>query len=459
VADLAVRNARVVTEEGVFLGGIAVQEGMIVALGTNESLPSAETVVDAERNYLLPGGVDPHVHIRYPGGPHRETFSTGTAAAAAGGITTIIEHPISAPPPFSKEILLNRVAAVTEQALVDVAFFGAAGYDKAASIGELASAGIVAYKTFLQAAPEGRENEFIGLTMKDSHELYAGLRAVAPTGLPLAAHAEDNDLVSGLVQEFRAAGKVSPLDHARTRPPVTEVLSVERLIRLARETGATLYLVHISTPEAVMLADQARKAGQRIFIETCPQYLYLSEEALIQHGPYAKCNPPLRTRAEVDAMWRFVQDGTVDTIGSDHSPFTAEEKEKGLENIFNAPSGFPGLETRLPLMLTAIKEGRISLAQAVNLLSTNPSRIFGLYPRKGTIKIGADADLALVNLDEPFTLHHSNMLTKSRDASRVYDGWKLYGRVLKTFVRGKLVFDEGRIVAEPGWGQWVTPGE
>ncbi|HYF84423.1 MAG TPA: allantoinase AllB [Clostridia bacterium] len=455
--ELIIKNANVVTEDGVFFGDVAVDDGKIVSIGLLSGSMDAKEVIDAEGKYLLPGGVDPHVHVRYPSHPERGTFETETRAAAAGGVTTIIEHPISMPPQYSSEILLSRVKSAEEQSVVDVAFLGAAGGEKIMYIREVATAGIVGYKTFLHAAPEGRDKEFVGLTMKDNYELYKGFNEVKETGLPMSAHAEDNDLISGLIKEFRANGKTTGIDHAKSRPSITEVLSVERLLRFSKETGVILYLVHISTPEAVRVAKKAREAGQKIYIETCPHYLYLNEESLVKYGSYAKCNPPLRSKEEADGMWEFVMDGSIDTIGSDHSPFTVEEKERNKEDIFVAPSGFPGIESRLPLMMTAVKEGKISLSRAVDLLSTNPSKIFGLYPKKGAIKIGADADFALVDLEKTFVLNHNHWLTKAKDIGMVYDGKQVCGKIMKTLVRGKLVYDAGEIKVESGYGKWVKP--
>ncbi len=453
--DLVIKGAQVVTENGVFHGGVAVKDGKIAAIGTDETLPAAQTVIDAKGQYVLPGGVDPHVHIRYPGGAHRETFVTGSSAAAAGGVTTIIEHPISTPSQYSTEILMNRVKAVEEQAVVDVAFLGAAGGNRLEFIQEIGSAGIVGYKSFLHAAPEGRAKEFDGLTMESNYELYRGFQEIKQTGLPMTAHAEDNDLIVGFTKEFRARGATSGIDHAKARPTLSEVMSVERLIRFAKETETPLYLVHISTPEAVAVAKEARDAGLNLHIETCPHYLYLTEESLVKYGAYAKCNPPLRSEEQRQKMWEYVIDGTIDTVGSDHAPYTVEEKEKNKEDIFVAPAGFPGIETRLPLMLTAVKEGKISLERAVDLISTKPSKIFGLYPRKGAIQVGADADLLIVNIDDEYELQHENMLTMAKDVSLVYDGQKVFGKVLKTLVRGTVVFDNGEITAQPGYGQWV----
>ena len=453
--DLVIKGAQVVTENGIFTGGVAVKDGKIVAIGRDESLPSGKTEIDAAGQYLLPGGVDPHVHIRYPGGAHRETFITGSMAAAAGGVTTIIEHPISSPPQYSTETLMKRVEAVQEQAVVDVAFLGAAGGNRLEFIQEIGGAGIVGYKSFLHAAPEGRAKEFDGLTMESNYELYRGFEEIKKTGLPMTAHAEDNDLIVGFTKEFRARGATSGIDHAKARPTLSEVMSVERLIRLAKETGVPLYLVHISTPEAVAVAKAARDEGLNLHIETCPHYLYLTEESLVKYGAYAKCNPPLRTYEQTQKMWEYVMDGTIDTVGSDHAPYTVEEKEKNKEDIFVAPAGFPGIETRLPLMLTAVKDGKISLERAVDLISTKPSKIFGLYPRKGAIAVGADADLVLVNLTDEYELQHADMVTQAKDVGVVYDGQKVYGKVHKTFVRGEVVYDEGKITVNPGYGQWV----
>ncbi|MCF7935889.1 MAG: allantoinase AllB [Synergistales bacterium] len=454
--ELRIDHVDVVTEGGVFPGAVAVDNGRVVAIGKTGTLPEAETTVDGQGLCLLPGGVDPHVHIRYPGGAHRETFATGTAAAAAGGVATVVEHPISTPPQYSVEILMNRVEAVREQARVDVAFLGAAGGETLEHIPRIARQGIVGYKTFLHEAPEGRDKEFVGLTSKDNHDLRNVLQQIGRTGLPAAAHGEDNAIVAGNIAAFRKAGATTPMDHARSRPPIVEVLAVQRLISLAREAGAPLYLVHISTPEAVEMAARARRKGQEITIETCPHYLYLTEEALEEHGAYAKCNPALRDAETVERLWRYVEDGTIDSIGSDHAPYTVEEKERGGGDIFVPPAGFPGLETRLPLLLDAVHRRRISLQRAVELLSTNPARAYGLYPRKGAIRVGADADFVLVNPGESSVVERASMHTMARDVAKVYEGWRLYGRVHTTFVRGRQVFGDGVVTGEPGYGTWVA---
>jgi dihydropyrimidinase/allantoinase len=217
-------------------------------------------------------------------------------------------------------------------------------------------------------------------------------------------------------------------------------------------------LCHISTPEAAELVKQARFKGLDVYLETCPHYLFLTTEALDEHGPFAKCNPPLRERALMEKLWTYVADGSVDIIGSDHGPFLTSEKETGYKDIFVAPAGFPGIDMRLPLMLTAVKQGRISLARMVDLISTKPAKVYGLYPQKGAIRVGADADLVLVDGDAEFTVDRHKSYSKARDIARVYDGWKLNGLPLMTVVRGRIVMENG-VVDETaaGWGNLVVP--
>ena len=451
--DLLIKNAEIVIEKDIIKGWIAVKDGIISSLGCGDDLPDAKETIDAGGLYILPGGVDPHVHIRFPGSPHRETFLTGTKAAAAGGVTTIVEHPISTPPQYSPETLAPRTEAVMEQAIVDVAFLGAAGGKHTDQIRRLAEAGVCGFKTFLHAAPEGREKEFMGLTCETSYELLKVMEEVKKTGLPMAAHGEDNDIVAGLIAELRSKGRMSPIDHAASRPMIAEVLAVDRLIRIAETVGCSLYLVHISTPEAVKAAQAARARGVDICIETCPQYLYLTEDALVKYGAYAKCNPALRDRRRADQMWEYIKDGTIDTVGSDHAPYTVEEKERNRHDIFLAPAGFPGLETRMGLMLKAVAEKKISLFRAVELISENPAKAYGLYPRKGAIKIGSDADMVLCDPAAPFIVKAENMQTMAKDTAKVFDGWELNGVIHKTILRGTVIFDRGTVTADPGYGK------
>ena len=443
-------------------GTITVEDGRISSIrqgpAAPEELAQAQQVLDAGGKLLIPGGIDPHVHLRDPGNPERETFATGTMAAAAGGVTTLMEHPISKPPQYSVKILENRIRVADAQAFVDYAFVGAAGGRQPERIQALARDGrVLAFKTFLHQPPNGRDLEFEGLTMADDYELYRGLEAVAGTGLHCLVHAEDNDLIQGLTAQFQAQGKRDPLAHTQTRPTIAEVASVARVITFARETGAVVEFCHISTPEAAQLIKEEKARGTKLILETCPHYLMLSTRDLVQHGPFAKCNPPLRTPEARDRLWDYVQDGTVDIIGSDHAPFLLEEKLKGEADIFQAMSGFPGIDLRMPLMMTAVKQGKLTLKRCVELLSVNPAKVFGIYPRKGTIQVGCDADFTVLDPDRPFVVDRGAMYTKSKETARVYEGWTLYGQAIHTVVRGRVVMRDG--VVDPacqGWGELIT---
>ncbi len=456
--DLVVRNAQVFTGGELFTGGIAVKNGTIVAICRNELLPDAETVIDAENNPVLPGVVDPHVHVRDPGHTERGNFETETRAAAHGGVTTFLEHPISCPPPYSPEILEARVKSAEPQCLVDYAFFGAAGADFPQEVGRVAEAGIVAFKTFLHEAPEGREEEFRGLTMANDGAILDGFKAVAKTGLICTVHAENNDIIQRLIQQFRKEGKVGFPYHALSRPPIAEIETVEKLLRFARETGVRISFAHISTPEAMELVKQAKYEGQEVYLETCPHYLFLSDEKLLEIGPFAKGNPPLRGKESMKKLWDYINDGTVDFIGSDHSPFLLSEKEKGLTDIFTAAAGSPCIELTLPLMLTAVRDGRLTLPRAVELLSENAARIFGLFPKKGVLRPGADADFVVVDMKTPFEVSNENLLTHAKAIGVQYNGAKLVGRPLHTAVRGRMVMKDGVVDPEAkGWGQRLYP--
>lgn len=461
-AQLLVKNANIyfVETDTYQEGSIVVNDGVIAAILTNPevALPEAEEVLDACGKLLIPGGIDPHVHLRDPGNSERETFETGTMAAAQGGVTTLIEHPISKPPQYSVDILQHRIDVAIPQSYIDFGFVGAAGGKTLDQIQNLADDGrILGYKTFLHEPPNGRDLEFEGLTMANDYELYRGLEAVAKTGLHCLVHAEDDDLIKGMIAEYKREGKCYPRAHLETRPTVSETASVSRVMNFARETGATVEFCHISTPEAAELIRREKARGGRVYMETCPHYLLLSAEDLEHHGPFAKCNPPLREAEDRDRLWEYVADGTVDLIGSDHAPFLMEEKMRGMDDIFLSMSGFPGIDLRLPLMLTAVRQGKLTMQRCIELLSVNPARIFGLYPKKGTLRLGGDADFTIVDLEEEFVVSNGEMYTKSREIAKVYEGWTLVGKPIHTVVRGNVVLRNG--VIDPrfkGTGQLVT---
>ena len=468
--DLAVINGLVFLEGGFRKADVGIKDGKFALIAAPGCLPEAERTIDAAGKHVIPGGIDTHVHYRDPGHWERETFEAGSRAAAAGGCTTFFEHPISMPPQWNAEILQNRMDICTGKdspandrhekgVCVDFCFYGAAGGQHPEAIEPLSHAGIVAYKTFLHDAPEGRAQEFEGLTSANNDQLYRVLQEVKKTGLPLAAHAEDNELVTGFIKRLREEGRQSEnIAHCLSRPPIVEVEAISKMLKFAKDVGCPIELVHVSTCGAMELAKQAKQAGQKVFVETCPHYLLLDERYVEKYGAYAKCNPALREKEEVEKLWDYVNDGTVDYMGSDHSPFLVEEKTRGLKDIFAAAAGFPGADLRLPLMLDAVAEGRTTLEKVVELLSVNPARCFGLYPTKGTIQVGADADFTLFRMDRHTVVDKARNYSHARDIAIPYDGRELKCAVTGTIVRGRAVMRDG-VVDETAkaYGHLVIP--
>lgn len=456
--DLAVVNGLVFIEGGFRKADVGIQDGKFALVGAPGSLPEAKRTIDAAGKYVMPGGIDTHVHYRDPGHAERETFQVGTRAAAAGGCTTFFEHPISIPPQYNAEILHNRLDLCKKGSCVDYCFYGAAGGEFPEEIVPLSKEGVVAYKTFLHQAPEGRDAEFKGLTSANNAELMRALEEVKKTGLPLAAHAEDNELVTGNIKRLRAEGRTYPLAHCESRPPIVEVEAIAKMLRFGKETGCPVELVHVSTCGAMELAKKAKQEGQTVYVETCPHYLLLDESYVEKYGAYAKCNPALRKKEEIDKLWDYVNDGTVDFIGSDHSPYLVSEKEKSPDDIFVAPSGFPGIDLRLPLMLTEAKKGRVSMERVVELLCVNPAKCFNIFPQKGTISAGADGDLVIVDMNKEYEFDAKNSYSQARDIMKVFQGWKLGCSVDYTVVRGRVVVENGVVdESAAGWGEFVRP--
>jgi len=451
--DLVIKSDKTFIDGRLIDCYIGVKDGIITAI-SKEKL-EAEEVIDAEGKMVLPGTVDPHVHIRAPGHDERETFESGTKDAALGGVTTVIEMPISIPPPHSPEIVKRRMDVADKEVVVDITFFGAAGIDCIDDIIPCSKSGIVAFKTFLHEAPPGRKEEFIGLTAPNTGDQYELMKRVAQTGAMIGFHAENNDMIHKNITILRSEGKTSPIYHGRSRPPVVEIETTAKILLFAEKIGTKVEVCHISTPEVVELVNRAKSKGVYAIAETCPHYLFLNESTLNKFGIFAKCNPPLRSEEERLLMWEMVNNGSIDIIGSDHAPYTKEEKERGSEDIFTPPAGFPGLSTRLPLLFTAAKEGKIKLDRMVELLCENPAKIFGLYPKKGTITVGSDADFVIFDPDKKDVISKDKMFTKCRDSALVYNGWEIYGKPEKTIVRGRVVFDNGKITVSPGYGKII----
>lgn len=454
--DVIITGATVVSGSGRRRMDVAITGERISGLLSPGHGERAHSVVDAEGMFLMPGLVDTHVHLRDPARPDRETFETGTAAAAAGGVTTICEMPTSDPPINTAVRLLARAEKVAPSAYVDFALYGGAGPENLADIPELAAAGAVAFKTWLHAPAKGRELEFVGMASPREDDLERVIAAVASTGRRHAMHAEDQSCLEHSLALTQGMQASAGLVHAASRPTLAEDIAVARVLRIAKEVGARVQIVHVTSPTSIRMLADARTAGIDATAEVAPHYLVLDEQTLKEYGPFAKCNPPLRPESTVEQLWHLVQQGNVDVIGSDHCPYLETEVEAGHADISTSPPGMPGLETMLAIMLSAAHAGRISLEDVARLTSERAAELFGLSS-KGKLLPGFDADFVIVNSTEEWTYKAENTFSKAGANARYFEGVTFTGKIHGTWVRGKQVFDGENITAPLGHGKWVRP--
>ncbi len=447
--DALIAGGTLVTEAGTLRGDLAVRGGRIAALADPGRITprDAAEVIDATGHHVLPGGVDPHFHACDLDIAYREDFESGTKAAAAGGITTVVEMPLSVPPILTLGLFERKLAELRRKAVVDCALWGGLGPDNGGEIGPMFRAGARAFKAFMCRALE--------YPMLDDGHLLDAMRAVARLGGLVGTHAESEGLSASLAARLKAEGRTDPRAHAEARPPVVEYEAIRRALLLARETGVHLHIVHMSLPEGARAIAEARRAGQSVTVETCPHFLALTTDDLAHLGVYAKCAPPLRDAGTVEGLWRHVLRGEVDMLASDHVSWSAEEKARGASgSIFDAPDGIQGVQAMLPLLFTegVLKRG-MTLPHLVRFTATNAARRFGLFPRKGTLRPDADADLIVVDLAAEWTFRKEQMFSKHQYSP--YDGRRFRGRIRHTLVRGREVYRDGRILATPGSGHFI----
>ncbi len=458
--QLLLKNAEFFAEGRFNHGDIYVKDGKIalIALSDTPAMPAAKTI-DCQGLKVLPGIIDAHVHVREPGVEHREDFYTGTQAAAAGGVTTFCEMPLAVPPPYSAEVLANRVRLAEEKCLVDFAMYGAAGFENRHDLQEVIDGGVIAFKTFLHPAPEGREKEFKGLTVEDDGQLFLMLQEAAKTDCRYFFHAENAKLIKQLENYLHEQGVNDNSFHYLSRANVAETTSVATIIEFARVTGCKVGIAHISAPEACALVKQAQAEGVDIEAETCFHYLSYDHSDIDKHGPYAKCNPPVRSAEDKELLWEYLLDGTISLVSSDHAPFSPDEKSIGLtDGIWKAYSGMPSIEMLAPFMLNHVANGRLSLEQFCYYLSENVARLHGLFPQKGLISLGSDADFTIVDMEKSYKIELEKMYTKSKAVNLLFDQVPIKGQVKYTIVRGRAVMENGLVDLEAkGHGQYIRP--
>jgi allantoinase len=447
-ADLYLRNAKVVTEQEVFQGGIVVAGEKITEVIKGDRLVDAAKVIDLDGKLLLPGVIDGHVHLNEPGREHWEGYKTGSMAAAAGGITTFLDMPLnSTPPTINRELLVKKRKVANGQAVIDYGQWGGFVDNNLADLPGMNADGVIGFKAFAS-------NSGVDFQRLNDDMIYAGLRKMAELGNLIGLHAENEFVTQFLGQEIQNTGRVDRASWYESRPPETELEAVIRSAYWAKATGGNLHIVHVSIPEGLRAIAQAKQEGAHVTSETCPHYLFFDHQDFERIGPAAKCAPPIRSRENVEEMWKCVAEGLVDVIGSDHSPCTWAEKEKGLDNIWKAWGGISGMQTMLPALLTeGFHKHGLPLPSLVRMLSANPARLYGLDSNKGAMQPGADADLVVVDLDREWTLTKEQLFYKNQISA--YVGYTFKGMVLQTLVRGKTVFENGKIVAEPGYGKLV----
>jgi allantoinase len=426
-------------------GWLGVDDGLITKVA--QAPLTASEVIDASGCLVLPGFVDAHVHTR---SCVDEGITATTGAAAAGGTTTIIDMPFDKPsrPVNTRARLADKIADAANEAVIDVGLYATFPPEgDLAIIEEMAAAGAAGFKVStievdplrFPRIPDGR--------------LYEAFQEIARIGLPVAAHQENQEIVLAQAAAYRARGDVSPVDHALSRPPVAEAEAAGRLLELAYWTGARLHMVHGTLPRTFDLIAWNRTQGVQATGETCVQYLVLTMDALREQGGRAKCNPPLRSQDDVDGLWEQLGAGLIDIVTSDHSPYPLHRKETG--DIFAAYAGLPGAETLGTLLYSeGVAKGRISLARFVEVLSSGPAAVFSLG-KKGRLEAGADADFVVFDPAAEWTLDESEM--HYAVGWSPYQGRRVRGRVVSTWLRGRRVYENGELRAEPGTGRFIRP--
>ena len=439
--NLLIKNAMVVSPDGIQQLDILVKDEKIAALAQPGTIPGCASCkeLDASGLYILPGIIDSHVHFRDPGHTYKEDFSTGSMAAAAGGVTTVFDMPNNMPRTTGCAELQEKLEAIKDKAYVDYALYGLLTSGNADNLLDLVHSGVRGFKCLMGISamntPTGRDVD-----------LWRGTDILKDTGVTVSVHAEDTDIVALVREELKAAGRNDIRAHMESHPTASETMAVSRAIMAAKSTGGRIHIAHISAKETVELVRKAKAEGVHVTCEVGPHNLYFTDADYDRKGSSLFMNPPVRSTEDQQAIFAGIKDGTVDMIATDHAPHSDEEKS--IENgVFKAKSGFCGVETEVSVMLTLINRGLLTLEEYAKIGSENPARLFNLYPRKGCIRVGSDADFTIVDMKQKYVvdknLHHS------RCKVTAFDGEELTGRPVYTIIRGNIVMDHGKLSDKP----------
>ncbi|MBI3542751.1 MAG: dihydropyrimidinase [Deltaproteobacteria bacterium] len=451
-----IRQGRIVTATEDFTGDVLVRDGKIVAVGQDlKAMADGAEVVDAKGLLVIPGGIDAHTHLDLPfmGTSSSDDFETGTIAAANGGTTSIIDFAIQSLGKSMGDALNVWHEKAAGKAVVDYAFHMAVTDLNDRTIAEVPGViegGVTSFKTFMA---------YKGALMVDDGQLFRLMEVVKKLGGIVTMHAENAELIETLVPRFLKEGKTDPVWHERAHTAIGEGEATNRAISLSRVAGHPCYIVHLTCDEALHhVKDSLTRHRHPVFAETCPQYLLLDREIYEKpnfEGAKWVMSPPLRTKNDQEALWAGIRDGFIQTIATDHCPFNFHgQKDVGKGNFAKIPNGAPGIENRMNLMYTyGVLENRISLNRFVQLMSTNPAKIFGMYPQKGTIAPGSDADIVLFDPKKENTI--SVKTSKQRCDYSSFEGFKTKGEPVAVMSRGEWLLKEGKITAPKGHGKFV----
>ena len=454
--DLVIKNGKVVTPERVLEADVAVDKGKVVALGEGKIFPEAKKTIDAKDKLVFPGGIDSHTHFetKFMGAVPEETWEKGTKAAALGGTTTVINFSIQQTGKPLMDSVKADIARAGSLAVTDFALHGCfidfSNVDAVLDeIPVLVKAGVPSIKEFLIYRDVG--------WMVDDWALYNILeKSMKYLGF-VGIHAENAYIGEGLRQRLTKEGKIEPKYHPISKPNLVEAEAIQRSCAIAEATKAYMYIVHMSTHEGVRLVKGFREKGMPIFSETCPHYLYYTDalHGDPKMGVYSQLSPPLRKEEDIDALWAGLASGAVSIVGSDHAPFNKASKEKGyeLKGFITVPNGAPGVLERFPVVYSeGVGKNRISLTRFVEITSTNSAKMFGLYPRKGTIAPGSDADIVVFDPKKKVKL--GAHLYEGMDWS-IFEGVDITGFPETTLLRGKVIVENGKVVGKAGEGRFV----
>jgi allantoinase len=450
---LLIRNGTLVTERGLIEADLLCVDGRIRALVDRDGTPPADESVDAAGQLVFPGFIDPHVHSRDPGATHKETFAHATLGALCGGTTTVLEMPNAVPAVTDVATFERRRREHSAKAWVDFGLWGLAlGPANLHEVAALHRAGAVAVKFFWGYALDKQTKALVYnfaaappdslLLPPDNGDVLEMFGEVASCGGVLAAHCEDRHILARCAESLGHPIE-SHEDLLLARPAVAEATSIAVGAQFARATGCRFHVVHMASAAGADVVRDARAAGVSITAETCPHYLTLTDQDAEKLGPVSKVYPPVRSQADQDALWAAINDGVISSVGSDHAPHLVEEKLRGFDT---APAGGLGVETLAPLMVDAMVAGRISPVRLAEVLSAETARLYGLWPRKGTIRPGADADLTLV--DPAASSRVTNERMHALNPVTVWDGWELRGRVTASVLGGSVAMTDGEPVGE-----------